>query len=289
MKHFCMFILLILSCAGCAESTPESSAGVPTLAELPTSTPTPTATETAIPTWTLTATDTPTPTITLTPTVSVSPSATITDTPSPTATNTPTPTLETGSTFLLAQLAAQATILPQTLLPVATATSLAGGSCPYPPPGGFAAVYAADPALNGQLGCAQGDPPVAASSLSALQPFERGIMIWVGGPIYVLSSDGRFQRFDDTFVAGVDPESGGEIPPPGLIEPIRGFGKVWRSNPSVRTALGWGLAAEGGGEARLQRFDRGWMIFLSQRGDVLILIEDFGGLSGTWRAVAGGY
>ena len=114
-------------------------------------------------------------------------------------------------------------------------------------------------------------------------------MIWVSGPIFVLFSDGRYRRFDDTFAAGIDPESGGEIPPAGLLEPVRGFGKVWRSNPDVRGGLGWALAAEAGGSAAMQRFERGWMIDLSQRSDVLIFTEDPGGASGTWQSLPGGF
>jgi hypothetical protein len=114
-------------------------------------------------------------------------------------------------------------------------------------------------------------------------------MLWVSGPIYVLFGDGRYQRFDDTFTPGVDQESDSLVPPPGLLEPVRGFGKVWRSSPGVRDSLGWGVAQESGGQATIQRFDRGWMIDDTQRNDILILVEDAGGLSGTWRAVGGNF
>jgi hypothetical protein len=153
-----------------------------------------------------------------------------------------------------------------------------------PASGGFATAYSSDPSLNTLIGCAQG---TSVTLTSAVQIFERGSMVWLQGPIFVLYSDGRFQRFDDTYVAGVDPESGGEAPPTGLFEPLRGFGKVWRGNPDVRNGLGWGTAPESGNQATQQRFDRGWMIFLPQRGDILVLAEEGSGLSGTWRAVAG--
>jgi hypothetical protein len=70
---------------------------------------------------------------------------------------------------------------------------------------------------------------------------------------------------------------------------VRGFGKVWRANSDVRSGLGWALAPEAGGNAAMQRFERGWMLDLSQRGDVLVLIEDPGGLSGTWQSLPGGF
>ena len=278
---------------------PAPNGALPTLAQLPTLTPsdTPAPTDTAIPT--LTPTPSLTPTSTPTPTASVTPSATITDTPTHTPTASVTPTPRVGALGLLALLAAQATVLPPTYLPPPVTLTPApppgmptqppAAACPYPPPGGFGPIYAADPSLAAQLGCPLGAPPAATSSASAYQPFERGAMVWLSGPIYALFSGGRFQRYDDTFVPGVDPDSGDEIAPPGLVEPVRGFGKVWRSAPDVRAGLGWGLAGESGAQAALQRFERGWLVYLPQRGDVLALVEDAGGQAGMWRALPGAF
>jgi hypothetical protein len=36
------------------------------------------------------------------------------------------------------------------------------------------------------------------------------------------------------------------VPPPGLYQPIRGFGKLWRTHPEVRDRLGWATAPEQG-------------------------------------------
>ena len=293
--------VLMLACALAACGGAPAPAGeMPTRAELPTLPPTaaPTATFTAAPT--LTPTASPPPTTAPPPTVTVTPSVTITDTPTFTPTPTATATPRVGALSLLALLAAQVTVLPPTYQPLpATLTPApppgqptlpaAAVVCAYPPPGGFGAAFSADPALAAQLGCPVGAPPAASSSASAYQPFERGAMVWLGGPIYALLDSGRFQRFDDTFVAGVDPDSGGETPPSGLVEPVRGFGKVWRSAPDVRASLGWGLAAESGGQAALQRFERGWMLYLPQRGSILALVEDAGGLAGTWRALPGAF
>ncbi len=101
------------------------------------------------------------------------------------------------------------------------------------------------------------------------QPYEHGRMFWVGktlderckeehdftpgsGEIWVLIFD---QGADDgewfAFVDDWDSES--EIPfditmtePPGLYQPVRGFGKVWRERltDEQRIALGWALALE---------------------------------------------
>ena len=299
MKRLIPVILLALILTACG--TPQAVGELPTAVVLPSLTPTlsPTVTLTNTPTPTaepsLTATVTPSPTETLTPTISVTPSTTITDTPTSTPTITPSPSPSIGALGVLARLAANATPIPQTYLPpVTAATQPAVGvvatvpgapvTCSTPPTGGFGNAYANDPTLNTSLGCAQGTP---TQLNSAVQLFERGSMVWLQGPIYVLYNDGRFQRYDDTYVAGVDLETGGEVPPAGLVEPVRGFGKIWRTTPDVRNGLGWGMTPENGNQASQQRFDRGWMIYLPQRGDIVVLVEDAGGLTGTWRPIPG--
>lgn len=293
MKRLWFIALFLAACAG----NPAPQVVLPTVAELPTLTPTESPVPSATPTDTLTPTSTFTPTATFTPTLTVTPSVTITDTPSRTPTSTPTPTPRQGALFLLAQLADSVTVLPQELRPPPAMPFLSDveGSltpaigltsapviCAVPPPGGFGTVFINNPAISGLIGCPQG---TVTSVNSAEQAFERGTMIWLSGPIYVLYSDGRLQQFTDTFTAGIDPERGGETPPSGLIEPVRGFGKVWRSNPDVRGGLGWGVAPEAGGSAAMLRFERGWMIDLTQRGDILVLAES----AGTWQSYTGSY
>ena len=147
--------------------------------------------------------------------------------------------------------------------------------CDPPAATSFQQILDANPSLAAELGCPTGiDPnvtPDAWEVQTAFQPFEHGMMIWsnkIGWyeqpVIYVLSENGSYQRYDDTFQDGVDPESGGETPPNGLFEPIRGFGKVWRQNPGVRSALGWATAPEAGGPGRFQIMENGEIIWLSQ-------------------------
>lgn len=296
--------LLALLLAACA---PGMDAPLPTMAELPTLLPSATVTPT-VASAALAATATPaeattTATASVTappaPTLSVTPSATITDTPTPTASDTPTitptdaPPPDNEGLLALVQLAARATVLPpQPTSPVAlapTAVLPAAPTCAYPPPGGFAAVYAVDAALAAQLGCPLGTPPAPVSVASASQLLQAGEMLWLAGPtgqIYALFSSGRYQRYDDTFVSGADPESGPEQPPPGLLQPIRGFGKIWRTFAEVR-ALGWAVTGELGGQALAQPFERGLMVSLPQRGLIVILVSDPGGLTGAWRAATG--
>lgn len=310
-----MLILLLAACGGRDDNQP-----LPTIMSLSLDgTPPHTATaapsmpgaadnsassrETLPPTWTITATPT------LTETLTVTPSLTITDTQTPTPTMTPSETPEPNAISLLAQLALNATVLPPTYYPaiptltppgvvvvqpdtvIATPTTSGGSACRYLPPGGFGLVVSNDPILAGQIGCPFGDPPITASLSSAYQPFERGAMLWINdiiAHIYVLNSDGTFQRFDDTYTAGVDPESGGLAPPPGLVEPVRGFGKVWRDNPHVQTNLGWATALESGSTTTSQEFTQGRMLYIAGRGDIWVLIYSSGvHTAGTWRAVPG--
>lgn len=314
MRRIYVAACLLFLLAACAE-TPSEVVEVPTLAELPTLTPSATPTETITPsqTPTLTATLTGTATATVSstprPTVTITPSATITDTPSPTFTASPTSETQLGSLAELALTASAATLLPPTLQPaVATPIPLTVAApvvtsvpptftplvvptvnCPWATPPALAAVLATDPALGTALGCASGTPTHYAG---AAQVFQDGIMYYLDGSpksIYVLMVDGRYRRFDDTWTQGVDPESGGEIPPTGLIEPIRGFGKVWRTNSDVRAALGWAITNELGDTATVQFFERGRAVYLPVRGETIILAEDPGGQSGVWRAVSGGF
>jgi hypothetical protein len=272
-----------------------ASAQPPTLAPLIDQPPTPTVT----PSLTITPTITPTPSLTFTP------SPTPTETPDlgalgllaldaedatflPVVLRVPPPTLTVWAATAQAQIAA-ALNPPPTLAPP---TAPPGIICPFPPPPSLSALLSRDPTLLPALGCPFGAPPVPTPISGAWQFFERGAMVFLAGSpgqIFVITNDGRFRRFDDTFTPGVDPESGGEVPPAGLIEPVRGFGKVWRTNPDVRLALGWAVVPETGGALTLSVFQRGRAVALVARGETLVLVDDSGALGffGTWRVLLG--
>jgi hypothetical protein len=58
------------------------------------------------------------------------------------------------------------------------------------------------------------------------------------------ANGGDWFCFNDTFVEGeaeIDPSL---IPPEGMYQPRRGFGKLWRNNPEVKDRLGWALTPE---------------------------------------------
>lgn len=95
--------------------------------------------------------------------------------------------------------------------------------------------------------------PVVGQVQVAEQPFERGRMFWVQPKrqIWVLMEDpddpqrGTWRIYDDTFTEN-DPALDPDITPPdeGLYQPERGFGKLWRENEAVRSALGWAVTPE---------------------------------------------
>lgn len=99
----------------------------------------------------------------------------------------------------------------------------------------------------------------ALLSASAEQQFERGIMIWVEAEdrIYVLYDDTIYPDgwavFEDSWEEGDPVEDPSLVPPPGLFQPQRGFGLIWRDEPMIRDRLGWALSPEVGGETAVQR------------------------------------
>lgn len=249
----------------------------------------------------------------------------VTYTPAPSRTATPLPTDAPQGFELLALLSSQFTVLPPELrynaptltalanavnfqianpdgglgatatavfqqAPIETQVAVAPIVCGVPAPTSISNVLSSEPHLLNGLGCSIGGN---VQLVAAIQNFERGSMIYVSGApgdIYVLFSDGRYRKFSDTWVENVDPSSGGEIPPTGLTEPIRGFGKVWRINLDVRNGIGWATTGEDGATATLLYFERGRAIYLPQRNESIILIEDSAGAaSGTWRSVIGAF
>jgi hypothetical protein len=104
-------------------------------------------------------------------------------------------------------------------------------------------VWFFDPAPDA---CPAGPPQI---SNQVEQAFERGRMIWVDAQdrIYVIFDDGltpAWAQYPDSFREG-DPELDESlVPPPNLLQPVRGFGLVWRSNPRVQERLGWATTPE---------------------------------------------
>lgn len=88
----------------------------------------------------------------------------------------------------------------------------------------------------------------------AEQGFEHGRMFWLQptGSIWVMINaedsltDGEWLEFENTFEEG-EPENDPSLTPPAnLLQPIRGFGALWRDNPEIKEALGWATGPEYG-------------------------------------------
>lgn len=161
-------------------------------------------------------------------------------------------------------------------------------SCARVPIRGFGKVWAEHRNVQSGLGCPQQYPPFNMESVvqTAYQPFQNGAMMWISRTtyvqerlIYVFFNDGTFQQFEDTWAEG-QPVSGGQTPPSGLYEPVRGFGKVWREGTGarVRERLGWASGPEKGGEGAYQQFQRGEMYWSSTIDKIFVLygtVNDF--------------
>jgi hypothetical protein len=139
--------------------------------------------------------------------------------------------------------------------------------------------------------------PIAATATE--QPFENGRMIWLEEVraeepllervIFVFYNDGRFDRFDDTWTEDQPESDPALVPPAGLIQPIRGFGKVWRENARVRERLGWGLAPERGFGTLWQGQTRESIpsvAYLRTVDNSVLMLMGWGMMSGSWETAA---
>ena len=128
------------------------------------------------------------------------------------------------------------------------------------------------PQLQDLLGC----PTLPDSSLFlAEQRYQNGWMIYRGDSqtILVLLQWGAYSQFPDTWNSE-QPEGGFVAPPPGLIEPRRGFGKVWREQlGGAHAAIGFATGGEQGMTGQLQPCERGTLI-RNERGEVRVLLSN---------------
>lgn len=89
----------------------------------------------------------------------------------------------------------------------------------------------------------------ARDSTIVMQRFERGWMIWfphdTGGTVTVLYDGGRIATLADSWTEDQPANDPTLTPPPDLLQPVRGFGLVWRTQPGVRDGLGWAVVPEG--------------------------------------------
>lgn len=113
------------------------------------------------------------------------------------------------------------------------------------------------------------NPPNASNGV--YQRFQNGHMVWVGAQdaIYVMYDDSvqpRWRVTRDYFDEG-EPEDSpryANAPLPGLWQPRRGFGMLWRDNQPIRDRIGWATQQwEQPFSVQVQTSDDG-TIFISQ-------------------------
>lgn len=102
-------------------------------------------------------------------------------------------------------------------------------------------------------------------------------------------SSGTYQAFVDVWSEGDPDYSCAASPPPGKVQPKRGFGAVWCHLGGPSAAIGWGLGDEAGfwsgnGDPLVQDFDRGF-IFRDSDGTTKGMAYVFFASSGTFVRV----
>jgi serine/threonine-protein kinase len=148
---------------------------------------------------------------------------------------------------------------------------------------GFGKIWRDHVDVRERLGC----PTVPEEGVlpAAQQHFQYGYMFWRGDTrtIYVfLRSGPRDQygtwfEFKDTWVEGEPvPTVEGGAPEGGYI-PVRGFGKLWASDPALRQKIGYATEPETSVDAVWQPFEHGRALWTSDR-TIRMMYED-----GIWQ------
>ena len=122
-------------------------------------------------------------------------------------------------------------------------------------------------------------------SLAVTQAFERGRMFWIEltDQIIVILADDLEEEpawfiFDDPYVEG-GPEGEDRLePPPGFVQPLRGFGTLWRNDPILRDRIGWAIGEESVYQITYQRdsFTESTAIYFTDPDGVIIVLEPNG-------------
>ncbi len=162
-----------------------------------------------------------------------------------------------------------------TAAPVAKATP---PYCDSVPIRGFGKVWGERPEVAALLGC-PGWPAGEQGTDAAVQPFEHGLMLWLGAdshaysdPVYVLFEDGQYQRFADQGAA--DPAVVGEIPA-GFYAPGDHFGKVyWEGTGArVKERLGYATGPQVSSPGAFQQFWNGRMFWTGTLKRIFVLYD----------------
>ncbi|MCK6624132.1 MAG: protein kinase [Anaerolineae bacterium] len=197
---------------------------------------------------------------------------------------TPTPSAEITPTEPVATLAPTPVVVPTDPppAPTATPTELAQ-SCSRSAGGPFESLW---PDYRRQLGCPTGEPQTI--STIAEETFQGGHLFWRRDTdqVYLIFDrqrdgtelvEGQWQLIPPEWKwDGSDPEGVGLTPPPGLVEPKRGFGWLWRTHlGGADGPLGWALDREYGFDnvGQAQPFEQGLM-FKGSAPKVYVLLNN---------------
>jgi len=145
------------------------------------------------------------------------------------------------------------------------------------PVNGFGKIWDENAKVRDRIGC----PTAAEFSLpgAAQERFEGGYMFWRMDikKIYVFYGNpntdtvGVWAEYDDTWSDGTPVATTPGLltatpyvqatvvgsPPEGKYIPVRGFGKLWAENATVRARLGWAIEQEQGVTGAFQEFEHG--------------------------------
>lgn len=143
----------------------------------------------------------------------------------------------------------------------------------------FANARTLNPGLQ-RFGCPLA--PEIGTALAA-QNFERGRMFWRDTrQIIIMSEAGQFWRVNDTWTDDQAASDPALVPPEGALQPMRGFGLVWRQNPELQNSLGWALGPEFVIASIWQEFEGG-TLFLGESSHIYAIPQ------GTNGQYAGGF
>jgi hypothetical protein len=153
------------------------------------------------------------------------------------------------------------------------------GPTPAPPSGcaitpilGFGNVWNTHSQVRSKLGC---PTEMEKAVWAGEQNFQGGYMLWRQdtNEIYVIYNNGTWQVYPDTWTTSEPEMDPSIVPPSGYYQPKRGFGKVWRNNPNVRSNLGWATTQERGFYGSVQPFVGGRMLWSNTQG-IYVLYND---------------